>query len=783
MAVSTRVAALALTNAAAAALLITTGGLAAAPTTANAGASHVSAAADTTSCADVFFLGARGSGQPQTGLGSYNGLGPQVNAARTELERVLATHRTVAAKPVVFAAASVVELKRPSVYFDGLDIGVGNALQILRARATTCPDERIVLAGYSQGAMVMHRLAFELSQDPAIFQRVDGVLLLADGDRVPKDNVHTYGSASPASTGIGYLLDAISHTNERKLPEGIGGRVHSVCNRLDPVCDSKGVGADLAFVKVHFTYTATSPVKSAVAKIAASVLRTPAPKPKVRSITAQAGTPISVTLKADVATGYTLQWRVRIPFALPQGLRLSAAGRVTGVPASALPGSTIVEVRAYDTGFSSTWVASTLKWAAPKGAAGVPQPVTTAPFAVPQTNPLGWMWPADNGWWLFGIVSGDGSSGTTMQWVGPDGDRLAAFHLDYQVTSVIAGLNGVMYASGYNETGRAVLHKMLPDDPDVTTSVPVDQINPQQQTLALGVDGKLYWHSSNRLLQLDATTLKSLRSLGFSADNFTMTATTKGLVLVHWSGAWNLVPYSQFVAADGFMWSGRSLIAGVSRYHTVSVGRTGAVATLEDAPGHDCQDATTTYEVASGASWKATVADFATGLAGCIARDVDVLPDGNVVYTVTDAAGETSLYWVSPAHVVIRHRIIGSATTHVWSQNDGAGNIVTVYTEWSHCASAMGAELCPQAHLSVMSATGIQLAVQAVGTYTDSTNAGVMGVPSFAIGNSAVVVYTITADKASVPTDFSSLTAGVPALTAVPLAVTFDRTADAWGSS
>jgi predicted esterase len=47
-------------------------------------------------------------------------------------------------------------------YFTGISNGVGFVRRTLRQRAEACPYERIVLAGYSQGAMVMHRALNEL---------------------------------------------------------------------------------------------------------------------------------------------------------------------------------------------------------------------------------------------------------------------------------------------------------------------------------------------------------------------------------------------------------------------------------------------------------------------------------------------------------------------------------------------------------------------------------------------------------------------------------------------
>ena len=166
------------------------------------------------SCADVLFIGARGSGQP--GPGTTSGWTPTAKdplgfggpvSAPPAITAGVVRHRTVAAISVHYAADAVVSkdmLIRPDVYFLGLGNGVAFTESTLRDRAGSCPDERIVLVGYSQGAMVMHRALRNLRASTSargIVNRLDQAILIGDGDRVPNDTSQLIGPDMPAAAG------------------------------------------------------------------------------------------------------------------------------------------------------------------------------------------------------------------------------------------------------------------------------------------------------------------------------------------------------------------------------------------------------------------------------------------------------------------------------------------------------------------------------------------------------------------------------------------------------
>jgi hypothetical protein len=123
---------------------------------------------------------------------------------------------------------------------------------------TQCPDTMVVLAGYSQGAMVIHRNLYKLADDP----HVAAALLIADGDRLPTDTTVNMGTAARVSgvgKGVAQEHDILARTNTSPLPKSIGSRTISVCDMGDPVCDYNPATSSLtpAALAVHTAYAPT----------------------------------------------------------------------------------------------------------------------------------------------------------------------------------------------------------------------------------------------------------------------------------------------------------------------------------------------------------------------------------------------------------------------------------------------------------------------------------------------------------------------------------------------
>lgn len=231
---------------------------------------RASVRAPATSCASVLFVGARGSGDKGPGSkgwkppakGDTYGLGATVDAVYERMAADLAGKRTITVVSVRYEAYGVQTLLHaPNQYFANLATGVTWTLNMLASRAKSCPDQQIVLAGFSQGAMVVHRVLHDLGTTAPrrqILARVVNAVLAGDGDEVPNDNQIRFGTAARNARGIAQALRTISHASKVKFTTAVGARVLSVCNAHDLVCGWTDLNV------LCLTVPITCPVKIAV---------------------------------------------------------------------------------------------------------------------------------------------------------------------------------------------------------------------------------------------------------------------------------------------------------------------------------------------------------------------------------------------------------------------------------------------------------------------------------------------------------------------------------------
>jgi Cutinase len=192
-------------------------------------------------CPDVHWMGASGSGE-RTGadLTAYNGMGRVISQSLGDLSTQLQRDgRTITAEAVDY----------PAIEAPGEDGGIGQWLGFMgsvdsgaaalgkqyEAFVQQCPTSKVVLAGYSQGAMVVHRNLAALAGSP----NLAAVLLIADGDRRPDDPTYNLGTASgipERGKGVAQDWPILAHA-PGALPVDLGARTISVCNLNDAVCD------------------------------------------------------------------------------------------------------------------------------------------------------------------------------------------------------------------------------------------------------------------------------------------------------------------------------------------------------------------------------------------------------------------------------------------------------------------------------------------------------------------------------------------------------------------
>ena len=211
-------------------------------------------------CPDVHWMGAAGSGERTAAdMAANGGMGQIVYQSYQALQQQLAQEgRTITAEAVNYPAKDVPADAGVGDWLDymgSVDTGT-NALGSQYAAFTAqCPTTKVVLAGYSQGAMVVHRNLVNIGADP----NLAASLLIADGDRHPDDTTVNVGSASsnPEKTG-GAAQDwpILAHA-PAKLPANVGVRTISVCDAGDAVCDydPKAEKVSATAVAIHTSYT------------------------------------------------------------------------------------------------------------------------------------------------------------------------------------------------------------------------------------------------------------------------------------------------------------------------------------------------------------------------------------------------------------------------------------------------------------------------------------------------------------------------------------------------
>jgi hypothetical protein len=205
-------------------------------------------------------MGAAGSGQRDGAkLAANGGMGDVVYQSYQQLQGALAQNgRTVTAEAIEYPAVPAPVdggLGDWLGFMDSVDVGTDAMEEQFAAFTEQCPTTKVILAGYSQGAMVIHRNLYDLADNP----QVAAALLIADGDRLPVDTTIAMGSAA-ATPGVGHGVaqehSFLADTNTSMLPPAIGARTISVCDVGDPVCDYNPDTSTLsaAELAVHTAY-------------------------------------------------------------------------------------------------------------------------------------------------------------------------------------------------------------------------------------------------------------------------------------------------------------------------------------------------------------------------------------------------------------------------------------------------------------------------------------------------------------------------------------------------
>lgn len=299
---------------------------------------------------DVLFVGLRGSGEK---VDEYDGMGRFVAKQREIMaDQLYAKGRSLTSVAIIdpdYPARPTSDLgdvsngilTNTNRFFEGVSAGKAALRKLINGWAadSACSKQRLVLAGYSQGAMVIHQVINDLDFFPGdpVRNRIDRAILIADPDNSTSDpNVK---QAMKDLNGIGIDRAVAPPGSVRNLDGSWNGKAFSICRTGDGVCAFDGnLPKFIEFVskgaRRHETYLEVTPFMSQAAR--ETKFQFPDYKPQIDNgslnISLTAGAPANAQLKATTDAVCKVAWELRGLPPLPAGLSLSSDGLLTGTP-------------------------------------------------------------------------------------------------------------------------------------------------------------------------------------------------------------------------------------------------------------------------------------------------------------------------------------------------------------------------------------------------------------------------------------------------------------------
>jgi hypothetical protein len=172
-------------------------------------------------CSSVLFVGARGSGEdPSQQLAMGTTVYPVYAGVRSADPRVAGY-----GWPYKGERPGIAELRHAAAALDSF----------LNARARNCPTERIILVGYSAGALIIGDALQSPALSAAARGRVTAAVMLADPEFNPSDRHTAAGTFDPRYGGVPRRAAFVAL---------LASRIRSYCRRHDIVCQRRDRAAN-----------------------------------------------------------------------------------------------------------------------------------------------------------------------------------------------------------------------------------------------------------------------------------------------------------------------------------------------------------------------------------------------------------------------------------------------------------------------------------------------------------------------------------------------------------
>lgn len=225
-------------------------------------------------CGDARFIALAGSGEKFRARDDLT-ISPTVYSSYLAFKATLGRNKNISIRVVDYPAESVLVIPNFPRYIGGKNQGVDRLLDELRvAKEQNC--RRIVLSGYSQGAIAIHQAVNrpEIANDEYYRGAIRAIILIADGSRVRQSGAILFGTARSDSSGLCLSIPFACQGTEQitDIAPAFRSSTINVCNVNDVVCDYSTVldrYRRILFVgflvgkAVHTTYPYSDPVTRA----------------------------------------------------------------------------------------------------------------------------------------------------------------------------------------------------------------------------------------------------------------------------------------------------------------------------------------------------------------------------------------------------------------------------------------------------------------------------------------------------------------------------------------
>jgi hypothetical protein len=228
------------------------------------------------SCSGLYFVSARGSGEPYKGATNMSVSGETDTVLKGIVDELRAAHLTIPIQEYqlgpAYTAPSVKDLLSnlsiqttiPGIWHQFADVNVPNYIGQEEAGEAelygyltgiyydcypTGHEPMVVLAGYSQGAMVVHNLLNTLAANDqtGYMSMIKGAVLIADPERMPFSDVLNFGTAPSNDYGACHLADnldlhkCVPPNATTDVAKYFASVTTAICDQGDVVCDTSSL--------------------------------------------------------------------------------------------------------------------------------------------------------------------------------------------------------------------------------------------------------------------------------------------------------------------------------------------------------------------------------------------------------------------------------------------------------------------------------------------------------------------------------------------------------------